>query len=101
MAEFSRASRTSIDFFIEKHVVYIKRISSDTDSFEFIVSQHLRMSGVYWGLCAMSIMGINLQVEMNADAIVDWVMRCQAENGGYKTYDKPSASMFICFIATI
>ena len=32
-------------FYGEKHAHYISRISSDTDSFEYVVTQHLRMSG--------------------------------------------------------
>ena len=81
MAEFA-ASAGDIDFVMDKHISYIKRVSSDVDAFEFIVSQHLRMSGVYWGLCAMSVMGVDLKEQMNSDTIVEWVTRCQCENGG-------------------
>lgn len=76
-----RAVKT-IDFHLAKHIAYIKKVSSDTDSFEFVVSQHLRMSGVYWGLCAISLLGVDLDAEMNAAAIADWVMKCQHESGG-------------------
>jgi geranylgeranyl transferase type-2 subunit beta len=72
----------AIDFHLEKHIAYIKKVSSDTDSFEFVVSQHLRMSGVYWGLCAISLLGVDLDTEMNAAAIAEWVMKCQHESGG-------------------
>ncbi len=40
----------------EKHRAYIKRVSEDTESFEFAVSEHLRMSGVYWGACARTLL---------------------------------------------
>lgn len=69
-------------FHEEKHVQYIKKVASDTESFEFVVSQHLRMSGVYWGLTALSVLGIDVITEMNTDSIVDWVMSCQDDNGG-------------------
>jgi geranylgeranyl transferase type-2 subunit beta len=92
MSEFAPVSSNSgqsaqkgikvIDFHLEKHIAYIKKVSSDTDSFEFVVSQHLRMSGVYWGLCAISLLGIDLDAEMNAPLIAEWVMKCQHESGG-------------------
>jgi geranylgeranyl transferase type-2 subunit beta len=69
-------------FHEEKHIQYIKKVASDTESFEFVVSQHLRMSGVYWGLTALSVLGIDIIAEMNTDSIVDWVMSCQDDNGG-------------------
>jgi geranylgeranyl transferase type-2 subunit beta len=83
MAEFkSQPVRGLIDFHLEKHIQYIKKISKETDSFEYAVSQHLRMSGVYWGLCAISLLGVDLVEEMNATEIVDWVLRCQQPDGG-------------------
>lgn len=69
-------------FHEEKHIQYIKKVASDTESFEFVVSQHLRMSGVYWGLTALSVLGIDIIDEMNTDSIVNWVMSCQDDNGG-------------------
>jgi geranylgeranyl transferase type-2 subunit beta len=83
MAEFAEMKKTKIDFLLEKHITYIKKISTDTSSFEFIVSQHLRMSGVYWGLCAISLLGVDVHTDMNAADIVTWVMRCQHSNGGF------------------
>ena len=76
----------SLEFIAEKHLQYIKKISSDTSSFEFAVTQHLRMSGVYWGLTAISILGKDLYKEMDAENIVDWVIKCQNENGILKYY---------------
>lgn len=69
-------------FHEEKHVQYIKKVAYDTESFEFVVSQHLRMSGVYWGLTALSVLGVDIITDMNTDSIVDWVMSCQDDNGG-------------------
>ena len=69
-------------FYDEKHIQFIKKIASDTKSFEFVVSQHLRMSGVYWGLTALSVLGVDIAEEMHTDTIVDWVMSCQDDTGG-------------------
>lgn len=78
MAEFATAggvefpSDEDLKFLEEAHVAYIRKVSSDTSSFEFAVTQHLRMSGVYWGLTAMALLGRDLSVEMKGDEIVEW-----------------------------
>lgn len=64
-------------FHYEKHVKYIKKVASDTESFEFLVSQYLRLSGVYWGMTAMSILGKDMNVDMDGPGIVEWVLTCQ------------------------
>lgn len=46
------------------------------------MQQHLRMSGVYWGLMSMALMGRDLRKEMGAEDLTNWVMRCQHEGGG-------------------
>jgi geranylgeranyl transferase type-2 subunit beta len=79
----SGPSSTRQDFHYDKHVEYIKVISRDKDSFEYVVTEHLRMSGVYWGVTAMAILGKDLRTEMDSPAIVDWVMQCyNPEIGG-------------------
>ena len=70
-------------FLAEVHLKYIKNISTDTTSFEYAVSQHLRMSGVYWGMTAMALLGSDLAADMQSEEIVDWVQRCQHDSGGY------------------
>ena len=72
------------EFFEEKHVKYIKQVAADTKSFGFIVSQHLRMSGIYWGLTSLSVLGIDIIEVMDTASIVDWVMSCQDDTGGYE-----------------
>ncbi|CAE7763952.1 RABGGTB, partial [Symbiodinium microadriaticum] len=41
------------------------------------------MSGVYWGLTAMSLLGKDLRETMDIDQIVNWVMECKHESGGF------------------
>jgi prenyltransferase beta subunit len=38
------------DFFEELHATYCGSLASKTDSFEYVATEHLRMSGIYWGL---------------------------------------------------
>jgi prenyltransferase beta subunit len=40
------------------------------------------MSGIYWGLTAMCLLGRNMNDEMKADLIVEWVLKCQNSDGG-------------------
>ena len=46
-----------------------------TDTFEYFVTEHFRLSGVYWGLSGMAALG-RLEV-MDRESIVSWVQTCQ------------------------
>ncbi|XP_026453031.1 uncharacterized protein LOC113353741 [Papaver somniferum] len=43
--------------------------------------EHLRMSGAYWGLTTLDLVGKLGAVDR--DEIVSWVMQCQHESGGF------------------
>ena len=51
------------------------------NSFEFYATEHFRMSGVYWGLTAMHLLG--KQQMMDTAAMIDWVLSCQHSSGGF------------------
>lgn len=51
------------------------RRDSPQDTFEYAVTEHLRMSGVYWGLAAMDLLS-DIQ-SMDCEGIAKWVMDCQ------------------------
>lgn len=73
-------------FFHGKHCAYIRKVSADTESFEYLVSQHLRMSGVYWGSTALVLLGVDIEVEPFSVGMIDWIMSCyDEESGGYVT----------------
>jgi len=77
-------STTSPDppaFVPAKHRGYIKRVSSDSAAYEFAVSEHLRMSGVYWGAAALSLVGA--LDDLDGPAVVDFVLSCQHDCGGF------------------
>ena len=80
MAEF--AEKDLPDFHEDKSIAHIKKASNDTDSFEYVVTAHMRMSGMYWGLTTMSLLGKNLQEEMGSAALCDWVMSCYHRDVG-------------------
>lgn len=71
------------------HEEYIRRVSQDSGAFEYLVTEHLRMSGVYWGLTAAALLGATAE-ELRSDQrlrvgdcqLGDWVMACQDQDGG-------------------
>lgn len=71
-----------MEFYREKHVEYVRKISADTESFEYLVSQHLRMSGVYWGLTALTILGEDIKKEAFSETMVAWIMSCYDDQSG-------------------
>lgn len=64
-------------FYKDKHLAYIRKISADTTSFEYLYTQHLRMSGVYWGLCATALLGVDLKTEPSYNGMIQWILSCQ------------------------
>jgi geranylgeranyl transferase type-2 subunit beta len=62
------------------HVAYVVKLSRE-DGLEAAVTEHLRMSGVYWGCSAVELLR---QLDaMQPDAIVDFVLSCQNCDGGF------------------
>ena len=48
---------------------------------EYIMTEYLRMSGIYWGLCVMDLMSALEQ--MNRKEVLAFVQSCHHENGGF------------------
>lgn len=43
---------------------------------EFVLTEYLRMSGVYWGITCLELLG---QLDaMDSAPIIEWLLRCQA-----------------------
>jgi len=73
-----------IPFIADNHINYIRKISADVESFEYLVTQHLRMSGVYWGLSATALLGKDIRQEPSFDGMIEWILSCQdAATGGF------------------
>ena len=70
-------------FHDEKHASYLVAVSKNTEAIEFVLTEYMRMSGVYWGLTAMALLGRDVHKEMDGDAVVAWVLRCQHPCGGF------------------
>ncbi|KIZ06742.1 protein geranylgeranyltransferase typeII [Monoraphidium neglectum] len=72
------------ELLVDKHAAYIKgfaRIWESSDRIEAVATEHFWMSGMYWGLTAMALLG-RLE-EMDTDAVAQWVLTCQKQGGGF------------------
>ncbi|KAF0976743.1 hypothetical protein FDP41_004038 [Naegleria fowleri] len=67
----------------EAHTSYIQHLEEkETNTFEYCVTEHLRMSGMYWGLTAMDL--LNEIDKMNRDKILQFVRDSyHEEEGGF------------------
>ncbi|XP_017776237.1 PREDICTED: geranylgeranyl transferase type-2 subunit beta [Nicrophorus vespilloides] len=69
------------ELLLEKHVSFLREYGQNEDNFEYGITDYLRMSGVYWGLTALDLMG-KLK-ELPENEIVEFVQKCQdPESGG-------------------
>lgn len=65
------------ELFLDKHADYIHSYSNKKEDYEYIMTEFLRMSGIYWGLTAMDLMGqlerMDRQVSAaNVLALIGW-----------------------------
>ncbi|XP_070531856.1 geranylgeranyl transferase type-2 subunit beta-like [Ptychodera flava] len=66
---------------LEKHADFITAYGSKKDyEYEYAMTEFLRMSGIYWGLTAMDLIG-HLD-KMDRDKVIKFVQDCQHECGG-------------------
>ncbi|KAK8056159.1 putative Rab geranylgeranyl transferase type II beta subunit [Apiospora rasikravindrae] len=65
----------------EAHVKYIQSLDSRKDEYEYWLTEHLRLNGVYWGLTALHL--LKKPEALPRDATIDFVLSCQHENGGF------------------
>src|SRR5690606_6748339 len=87
--QLGKFAMESDKFLHDLHLAYIYKVSQDTSAFEYLVTEHLRMSGVYWGLTAVATLGATTEELRNDEnlrvgdqPLGDWVMSCQDECGG-------------------
>lgn len=68
-------------FDVELHVKYLVGLKNQKEDFESCMIEHMRLSGMYWGVGAMALLG--REAEMGPDEIVAWVLECQHPDGGF------------------
>ncbi|KAI1474992.1 geranylgerany transferase type II beta subunit [Daldinia eschscholtzii] len=63
------------------HVKYIQSLDTKKDEYEYWLTEHLRLNGLYWGLTALHLLR-HPDALPRAEAI-DFVLSCQHESGGF------------------
>src|ERR1700709_537934 len=67
---------------IDKHIKYVVSLDKRTDEYEYWLTEHLRLSGVYWGLTALHILGH--PEALPRDELIQFTMSCwDAQSGGF------------------
>lgn len=64
-------SPTSLDQ--DKHAEFIKEYGKKENSFEYGITDYLRVSGMYWGLTALDLMKIIPSVDKNEVCVIKFI----------------------------
>ncbi|PKS06313.1 hypothetical protein jhhlp_007061 [Lomentospora prolificans] len=81
MAAIEEGLPSELQLAVDAHVKYIQSLDTQKDDYNYWLTEHLRLNGVYWGLTALHLLG-------RPDALprsetIDFVLSCQHENGGF------------------
>jgi geranylgeranyl transferase type-2 subunit beta len=63
------------------HVKYVQSLDTKKDEYDYWLTEHLRMNGLYWGLTALFL--LRHPDALPRDETIDFVLSCQHENGGF------------------
>lgn len=76
---------------VDQHARFVKQLDEKQDTFEHWTMQHLRVSGIYWGLGAMDVM--DRIADMPRDEIVAFATKCRNADGGYGGIERHDSHM--------
>ncbi|XP_035234156.1 geranylgeranyl transferase type-2 subunit beta-like [Stegodyphus dumicola] len=69
--------------FLDKHCDFICSYGKKKDDYEYCITEYLRLSGIYWGLTALDLMG---QVEkLDKESVLEFLKSCQHKCGGFSS----------------
>jgi geranylgeranyl transferase type-2 subunit beta len=63
------------------HVKYIQSLDTRKDEYDYWLTEHLRLNGVYWGLTALHLLGH--PEALPRDETIKFVLSCQHDSGGF------------------
>ncbi|KAK7747743.1 Rab geranylgeranyltransferase [Diatrype stigma] len=63
------------------HVKYIQSLDTRKEEYEYWLTEHLRLNGIYWGLTALHL--LRHPDALSRDQTIDFVLSCQHDNGGF------------------
>ncbi|KAH8884434.1 terpenoid cyclases/Protein prenyltransferase [Thozetella sp. PMI_491] len=81
MAESMKKLPDELQFATAAHVQYIQSLDTKRDEYEYWLTEHLRMNGLYWGLTALHI--LRHPEALPREETINFVLSCQQDNGGF------------------
>ncbi|KAJ2550253.1 Rab geranylgeranyltransferase [Coemansia sp. RSA 1878] len=66
---------------VDKHVEFIQNLDKKQDGLEYWMTEHLRVSGIYWGLVALFL--LDRPQALDHEQIIAYVRGCQNADGGF------------------
>uniref|UniRef100_A0A146LK17 Geranylgeranyl transferase type-2 subunit beta n=1 Tax=Lygus hesperus TaxID=30085 RepID=A0A146LK17_LYGHE len=76
------SEQTPKDLLLDKHIEYLLKYGTDTNDFEFCMTEYLRMSGMYWMLTTLAT-AKKLHL-ISKDQFTEFIDQCfDKETGGY------------------
>jgi len=66
---------------VEQHVRYIQTLDSRRDELEYWLTEHLRLSGIYWGLTSLHL--LKSPDALPRPGLLDFLFSCLHDNGGF------------------
>lgn len=63
------------------HVKYIQSLDTRKEEYEYWLTEHLRLNGIYWGLTALHL--LRHPDALPRDQTIEFVLSCQHDSGGF------------------
>jgi len=79
--KMSTPASTSPNLHTSKHVAYIQSLDTHKDSLDYWLTEHLRLSGVYWGLTALHL--LHHPTALPRAETISFVQSCLHPSGGF------------------
>ncbi|KAI4761865.1 geranylgeranyl transferase-like protein type II beta subunit [Aureobasidium sp. EXF-3400] len=70
-----------LQLYAQKHVDYIQSLDTRKHELEYWLTEHLRMSGIYWGITPLYL--LNQPDALPRSGLLDFVFSCLHDNGGF------------------
>ncbi|KAI1333176.1 terpenoid cyclases/protein prenyltransferase alpha-alpha toroid [Xylariaceae sp. FL0255] len=64
-----------------QHVRYVQSLDTKKDDYNYWLTEHLRLNGLYWGLISLHL--LRHPEALPRDETIDFVLSCQHDNGGF------------------
>jgi geranylgeranyl transferase type-2 subunit beta len=72
-----------MSFYGEQHLKYLGGLEALQNTVEFVASEHLRMSGLYWRTMALHMLGGDAALAPSKEGILSFIASCRHPDGGY------------------